>query len=717
MARKVDNPCLSERKSKFEARRAFGNRLREWLKATGLKQSALCKIIDQDPGYMSRVIRGKQRPSVNLLADILVALYLRFKKQGTRWNALEVWELACNLGHEWDDVREAMAVVLSDHISEVQNEVLTWWDLARPRPARPRFPDVPFVQVKRATLEDLVSSITAMRDGYHPQWSLVVLWGAAGMGKTTLAYQVCQHPRVRETFLHGMVWLDQESVLRRGDGAGGAMDIEIMAAEACAQAGLSRREGASWLDTWQEWASLLRRRVLVVIDHVVDWEGLVPFLSTISPSAVVLLLTHKYEELAPQIGAHRRGEEIVDEGEIEVIQVKGFTPPETWALIDWYRTRYAKLPDLDQEALEALLSMTGGHPEAIHLAMHMAAREGWPPVLAYLAQGLGVRYVPVQKVLARQWEKLDTGVKESLVALLEGGVGDRAFGLTYASAVWEVSDERAESMVSQLVDTGLVEKVAASSEIWPKGKPVWRVLPVVWRARKVLMPALCVSRRVRVRAAWHIYRRERRALAMPWLLRVVVSAWWIIWIIPSMTLYLVLRSLATRLKKTWHLKWRSLWCLAPLEPRLFEKWFWRAGRRITEEEWLLYRWHQWWGDGWSALMMGALMFTVGIAMGWLPSQLTVGILISGPLFVVAYLAMAWLAAWRTWLAYLHGMETPDLKVMLRVAEWLGMWERPESTPSAESETQEGQGGVECSKAIDAKGPPTGSMIEESAGTV
>ena len=178
---------------------------------------------------------------------------------------------------------------------------------------------------------------------------------------------------------------------------------------------------------------------------------------------------------------------------------------------------------------------------------------------------------------------------------------------------------------------------------------------------------------------------------MPWLLRVLVSAWWVIWVIPAMTVYFLLRTSATWLRKTWHLRWRSWWGLAPLEPRLFELWFWRAGRRITEEEWLLYRWHQWWGDVWSALMIVALVFTVGVAMKWLPSELTAGILISGPLFLVAFLAMAWLAAWRTWLAYLHGMETPDLKVILRVAERLGMWKRPESTPPATSETQEERG--------------------------
>ena len=57
-----------------------------------------------------------------------------------------------------------------------RDEILAWWNLARPRPVRPRFPDVPLFQVERAVLEDLVSSVTAMRDAYHPEKPLVILW-------------------------------------------------------------------------------------------------------------------------------------------------------------------------------------------------------------------------------------------------------------------------------------------------------------------------------------------------------------------------------------------------------------------------------------------------------------------------------------------------------------------------------------------------------------
>ncbi len=682
----------------------FGEFLKKWRKGVGIPQDDLAKKIGYKDGTAVSHFEQGQRPlPIDRVPLLVFTIFSAYQKRDQPWRATEAREAFRVIGYDWKTIRDSLAKGVRGHTEEKRKEVLQWWDSAKPFQYWfqywPRFPTVPQEQVERDVISDLVGKITATKKRWYARWPIVVVWGPPGIGKTTATYQACRTAEVKSTFPDGIVWIQPREEAGRSGREGRLRTAEEMALYACLQVGIQRPERLGWLEAWKRWVSLRERRVLLVLDPVNnlnEWEVAQFLTESLSERSVVVIVTRN--RVALKSAPH-----LLSDKDAAFVEVTGLTEKEGMELVHVLEPN--ELPT--QEELKAVLALTGGHPVALRVVTSIAAEHNWQAAITQVKETWDGWGASLERLFATHWYQVDRRLRERLLALLKGGVADHAFGLGYAMAVWGNTKDKAKPWLSQLCDVGLLEAVKSPSYV----KPTWRVLPAFWRARETFLHPVHVSFRKRMVLARRVRAHQPAELQMPWPLRLMISFWWMVGIIPTFGGYHALRAIAALVRKDWHLKWRSLWCLAPLQPRLFEKWFRGPTWAVLEDELLLYRWHQWWGNVWSTLMIGALVFTLSVAMGWLPSQLTVGVVISGPLFLVAFFAMAWLAAWRTWLAYLHGMETPDLKVILHLAERLRIWKRPQSTPSATSETQEEQGGDESSEAGDGKEPLTGSTAE------
>lgn len=184
-------------------------------------------------------------------------------------------------------------------------------------------PNQPSSIVPRPTeYERLVSDLTDQRV-FSPVAITSVLDGARGMGKTTLAREVCRDARVVDAFLDGIIWvtlganlspLQLISRIERliYDLAGEQRGLTSLAA---AEAHLSDL--------------LQRRRVLLVLDEACDRESVRSFLQT-GPGGRVLIISRGDAALPDD--ARRTAVDIMDPEEAALLLAGGLTRFETQAV-------------------------------------------------------------------------------------------------------------------------------------------------------------------------------------------------------------------------------------------------------------------------------------------------------------------------------------------------------------------------------------------------
>lgn len=665
MGRKVDNLCLPDGKPHPEAARFFGVRLHEWLEATRLSQQALSTKLSVDKAYVSRMVNGKQSPSLSILAGIVVALYLAFKqKKDLIWRATEVREVAKMLGYGWGQVRDEIANALQGHISEVRDEVLTWWDSARPRLARTELPSTPANLVARAEFADLKARVLETEDGWNARWPVIILGGATGVGKTTLATEIARSPEIRACFSNGVVWVRGEEE-----------EVEQALESACWQVGVRRLRRTQWTTTWREWLALPERRVLVILDDV-DKKHLAilrELTASLNSRSVLLITTQVPDEVRKKAlnFLNREQSKRPVQDLVNNLPLSGFNPEEGLAFLCRLFKEYTCQYIPSREMWEHIGKKVHWHPLALRLTVARGCEVGWKQALAELEEGLTGRYEELREMVRRNIERLPGEERARLQTLIKYMKYGDAFGVKYAAAVWEMEEEEALIRIRRLARLGLVEEVKGYPLGLGLGKQWWRVIPIVFALYHESHND--TWRMINCRFAARRMARQRAPHLRPHPLFVILVA---VWNVSLLVEWMIAKIIRTAEKVAGPLGWEERWARLTLINRAATqmKALWRKkGVFPPEEYWLL--------DARADFISAVLL---GTAIAWSSSAFFVPRWLMGlpvvaglVLFLVwvAVVPLIWLAvassvSWLWWMAYLMGVEALDLRILISVTRKL-----------------------------------------------
>jgi len=138
--------------------------------------------------------------------------------------------------------------------------------------------------VPRSGQRDIVREVLATeRDGQARSCG-IILYGVAGIGKTTLATAIAHDDDVGGAFYDGVFWVDT---------CKGSPDA--WTESLCAALGRERALGERWPGCWQQWTGDAGRRCLLVVDDLADEAHLEPLIAGLRAQTVVLATTQQPE--------------------------------------------------------------------------------------------------------------------------------------------------------------------------------------------------------------------------------------------------------------------------------------------------------------------------------------------------------------------------------------------------------------------------------------
>ena len=528
-------------------------------------------------------------------------------------------------------------------------------------------PSRPQKHVTRQLQDEAVEAVTAVGEGRRAVWRVVILYGLAGIGKTTLAAAVAHDERVEEEFRDGILWVDAA-----------VGKAEQWLERLCTALRLKRERWERWADCWQRWVGEAGRRCLLVVDDAVGGKNLEPLLAGPGPGVVVLVTTQQGVEMRAEVGR------CVSLGEIREIGVRGLEVEEGRRLVELHVGR--GLEEGEWEEVQEIGELVGWHPESLRLAALEGCQRGWGATLQDLA-GEGVALVTVDMMLERQWQRMEEVLRRKLLALVRWLNHGKRFGVRYGAAVWGVEAEVAEQYLARLERTGFIERMEGERDVLGWVEELWRVTPVVWRRWGSEEKGENLWRWLKlVYPRWKLYRRMDKEgwqeLEAPWQYQVVNTAWSILSIVKGLVALPLWVMGWLRKDWEWYERWMN-WTLPLRAERRLKDYWARAGIEPTEELWLIYDAREAMGFAMFILqMLGTIgLGFCGLGCLWVqlqfPSVAVEGIwwLFGGAVWVATLLLCLmsiWWISWRTWIAYLYGLEAWDLKLIERAARRPGM---------------------------------------------
>ena len=549
--------------------------------------------------------------------------------------------------------------------------------------------------VTRPVLEEqLIQALTTAR--------VVVLYGATGLGKSTLATRVTRLAAVGEQFGAGVLWVDAAQ-------PPAAPPYEYW----CGVLGIMRRPGESWAAAWQRWTAQSERRWLVVLDDVVEAAAVQPLLAHLGAAAAVLATTQD-GALAQQLTGPWTATEVT------TLAMPPWTPQEGRALLEAALGR--ELTTEEWPVVQRIGELLGWHPAALRLTLWDGQAGAWEELLADLERAGGGHPLGISAWLQRQWTRLGQEVEkpqrtELLEQLWYWMRDKRPFGVGYAAAAWQVPEAVARRYLRQLELTGLVEPLA-EPDPGGFGGALWRTLPVaqgvLWRPRPVRRWDQYGWPRGRLGRA--LMQTESPRWRLPWWLRFIAANVFMLAFPFEMGLWLL----------AW--LWERVFPRRPL-PDKFSRSSWWLGRLLkkrTDEpglplEYLIVR-------DWGSLqvmipgllLLGGLLLlyaVTGLVNGlviWVPHPPRalavvvqgyldwllwfVGLdLFAGPGWLWMWLGSVWLYAW--WIApvnlahyRLSGTQHWRYRLLVRLARWLSL-ALPTGWAESEAETAPADGEI------------------------
>lgn len=419
----------------------------------------------------------------------------------------------------------------------------------------PLFPPLPRLRIERQPLADISAALR------HPHYRAIILYGGAGMGKTTLAGQVVRAPEIQAAFPGGIAW------------ASGAGSVEEIAAAWGTDLHFKREDHSSWTQCWRQQGADTGK-MLLVLDDVVTLPDLKGLFEGVDPNAVVLLTTQFGQEIWEAVARNWLEPEL-----IWGIQIGPFSPAEARALVEQAQRR--PLTDEEWEVVANLELLSEGDPQYLgRVALHSNLAE-WQALLAELRVAPEALHSSIQRVRT-QWERLEhtpfRAYTETLAACM---LEPRPFGTLYAAAVWRVTPEIAARRLEEQARLGLVQALEFHDpmglipKLWHLPKPVQGCLALtappsfnpdpdrrrrqgVARQRAKLARTLLHYAGPAWRAPWQF-----QLLGIPWMLAAVLwEPWGWLW-----------RWAGTALGPRAPRNWRSLW----------QRW-WLAGAEYARVE-------------------------------------------------------------------------------------------------------------------------------------
>ena len=311
---------------------------------------------------------------------------------------------------------------------------------------------------------------------------LTVVYGAAGLGKTTLVTQVVQSAAVRDHFTGGVLWL-------RASEPPPAQPYQ----EWCESLGLQGRNNESWSLVWERWRLRPAGPWLVVLDDVPTRQVGDAWVALLAAASAMVMTTQDgaltVQWLLPwQLPA------------VQTLSLPAFTPAEGRAFLEQLLKRPLTAPEW--RVVEQLGTRLGWHPQALRLMLLSGQAGEWSALLADLQHDGGAVPLGLPEVLQRQWARLkqtEVGCNTARAArpvtrsarlerLWYWLRDNRSFGKGAAAAIWGETPEAASLHLRELELTGLLEPLAQPDPGGYAG-PLWRTLPVaqgvLWKPRKL----------------------------------------------------------------------------------------------------------------------------------------------------------------------------------------------------------------------------------------
>lgn len=309
------------------------------------------------------------------------------------------------------------------------------------------------IHVRRAVERDLVASLTTLRGYRQARWRSVILYGMAGIGKTTSARALADDDQVKRAFHDGVAWVD------------GSRDPEEEVMRLCLGFNLERAPGERWVECWRRWAGAGERRLLLIVDDAISSEGLSPLIAGLGPQVVVMITTQQGAEIRGEVERWLPAEAVMEIG------VHGLTPAEGRALVE--AVAAGPLTDAEWDLVQEVGELVGWHPEALRLAAIEGREVGWEGILDELRADR-MPWDGVKRLVLRQWAQLRMDERDRLSDLVQGAAPTAWLTSDDAARLWQVAQPVAERRLWVLEHGGLMESLRADQAQQHR----WRVAPV-----------------------------------------------------------------------------------------------------------------------------------------------------------------------------------------------------------------------------------------------
>jgi len=332
-------------------------------------------------------------------------------------------------------------------------QVNIYYGEKKERPAPRMAPPAPRVFIGRdEVLAELIAALKLGEDGAGPI-ALTAIKGMGGIGKTTLAAALANHPEVEKALPEGTLWA----------GLGPEPEVMSLLAEWGAQLGEDFAQLDSPEARSRRLSTLLHdKKALLIVDDVWNAEAARYFL--VGGPRCRALITTRDNEIARKLAGH------------EAVRVETLTNA---ASLNLLRELALEAVDADENAANELATVLDGLPLALTLAGQMLAAEwetglGVAGALSELKDrearlklvgaekraGLASAEPSLRAILAMSYERLpDEATKRAFRLVGVFGGKPLTFSFEAVAAVWGMELRPAQKTMVALVGRALVEPV------------------------------------------------------------------------------------------------------------------------------------------------------------------------------------------------------------------------------------------------------------------